>query len=247
MISEAKFEPKRVMLIEDDGGMIRSVKTAITEHDRLNFVGYLTGRANLDQFLDEYAPDVALVDVGLMRPGNNIYGPHDESFAEGLWIIAYISEHSPHTKIIGFSHNFMVLPALAKQALDRGADAIIAKQNGPAEWQAWTHWLCSQIHAVLDGWWRMSPEVAHLLQNQEEERQRTQPNAFLPLTSRQMEVLRYLASGMSDNEMADVLCIEQGAVRGHIANIKKRLQLRERWQVIDEARRYGFGGRPPDS
>ncbi|MEZ4864393.1 MAG: response regulator transcription factor [Caldilineaceae bacterium] len=242
--SAQSTEPKRVMLVENDGGMIRSVREAIEADAQLHFVGYLTGRANLDQFLDEHAPDVALVDVGLMRPGDNLHSGQEESFEEGLLIIAQISEHSPHTKIIGFSQNFMVLPTLAKQALDHGVHAIIAKQNGPSEWQAWIQWLCSQVHGVLNNWWRMSPEVASLLQNQEEERQRTQPDAPLPLTSRQVEVLCCLASGMTDQEIADKLYIEPGAVRGHISGIRARLQLRYRWQIIDEARRRGMGGPP---
>lgn len=237
-------EAKRVMLVEDDGGMIRSVRAAIEEDPQLDFVGYLTGRANLDKFLDTHAPDVALVDVGLMRPGDTLHTAQAQSFEEGLWIIRQIKEHSPHTKIIGFSHNFMVLPALAKEALDCGAHAIIAKQNGPAEWTAWTQWLCAQLHGVLNNWWRMSPEVARLLQHQEEDRQRCQPDAPLPLTPRQMEVLCCLAGGMTDQEIADKLYIEPGAVRGHISGIRERLQLRQRWQIIDEARRRGLGAPP---
>ncbi|RIK30117.1 MAG: hypothetical protein DCC55_37430 [Chloroflexi bacterium] len=249
MSPESRPEPKRVMLIEDDISMIRSVRAAVEEDQRLHFVGYLTGRANLDKFLDEHAPDVALVDLLLACPGKGIAAPTDveDGFGEGLSIIALITEHSPHTKIIGFSNYFMIKPALAKQALTRGADAIIAKQSSPSDWWAWTIWLCSELHGVLDGWWRPSPEVARLLQHQEEERQQTQPDDLLPLTARQMEVLCCLALGMSDSAIAQKLVIEEGAVRGHISNIKKRLQLRYRWQVIDEAHRYGLGSTSPKS
>ncbi len=242
MRGEVNTDRKRVMLVEDDGGMIRSVREAIEEDARLCFVGYLTGRANLAHFLDEQAPDLALVDVGLMCPSSSLSGLQEQRFDEGLWMIRQINEHSPHTKIVGFSIHFMMMPTLATEALNLGADALIAKQNGPAEWQAWTDWLCSQIHAVMAGWWRFSPEVAALLQLQEEEQRRLHPNDPLPLTERQMAVLRCLAAGMKDQQIADQLHIEPGAVRGHISNIKQRLQFRYRWQVIDEARRRGFGG-----
>jgi DNA-binding NarL/FixJ family response regulator len=244
MTAERNTEAKRVLLVENDGSMIRSVREAIEADPQLHFVGYLTGRANLDTFLDEHAPDVALVDLVLMHPGGSLLAVQEESLDEGLWIIAQISEHSPHTKIIGFSNYFIMEPPLAKKALDRGAHAIIAKQNGPAEWQAWIQWLCTQLHAVLNNWWRMSPEVARLLQDQEEARQRREPDAPLPLTSRQLEVLHCLASGLSDLDIAQQLCIEPGAVRGHISNIRDRLRLRYRWQIIDEARRHGIGGPP---
>ncbi len=235
-------EPKRILLIENDGGMIRSVKDAIEQDARLRFVGYLTGRNNLDSFLDEHAPDVALVDIGLMRPGEGLRVRLDvRDFEEGLWIIARIGEVSPHTKIVGFSNFFADYPDLPKQALDRGADALIAKESGPSEWRAWSNWLRSEINAVLDDYWRMRPEVAALLQEQEEERRESQPDDPLPLTQRQMEVLGCLASGDSDRQIAQKLHIEEGAVRGHISNIKKRLQLRYRWQVVEEARRRGIG------
>jgi DNA-binding NarL/FixJ family response regulator/putative methionine-R-sulfoxide reductase with GAF domain len=239
---ESERIDQRVMLVENDGGMIRSVREAIAKDPQLHFVGYLTGRANLAQFLDEHAPDVAMVDVGLMRDGDHLQSAQEESFEEGLLTIAQISEHSPHTRIIGFSQNFMVLPMLAKEALDHGAHAIIAKQNGPDEWNAWTQWLCAQVHSVLNNWWRMSPEVARLFQDQEEARQRSNPDAPLPLTKRQMDVLRCLASGMADSAIAEKLVIEEGAVRGHISGIRARLQLRYRWQIIEEARRHGLGG-----
>ncbi|MEZ4705653.1 MAG: response regulator transcription factor [Caldilineaceae bacterium] len=243
MTTELKPEPKRVMLVEDDIGMIRAVRTALDEDERLRFVGYLTGRANLEEFLDQHAPDVALVDVLLLQPRDSI-GAHfdvENGYQEGLSIIATISEHSPHTKIIGFSNYFIVIPSLAKQALDHGADALIAKHSSPQEWWAWTSWLCGQLHAVMDGWWRITPEVAQLLQEEEHERLQMEPDAPLPLTQRQMEVLERLSAKKSDSEIAQELCIEDGAVRGHIANIKKRLQFRYRWQVIEEARRHGLG------
>ncbi|MBI3960733.1 MAG: response regulator transcription factor [Chloroflexi bacterium] len=235
-------EPKRVLLIENDGGVIRSVKDAINEEPGLRFVGNLTGRANLDSFLDEHAPDVALVDLGLLRQGEGLHIKSEvRDFEEGLWIIGRISQISPHTKIVGFSGYFADYPELTKKALDRGADALIAKESGPAIWRSWSNWLRAEINAVLGDYWRMTTEVAALLQAQEEERRESQPDDPLPLTARQMEVLTLLASGASDRQMAQKLHIEEGAVRGHISNIKKRMQLRHRWQVVEEARRHGIG------
>ncbi len=234
---------KRVLLVENDGGVVRAVRAAIEEDPVLRFIGHLVSRANLEAFLDEHAPDVALVDIGLMRPGEGMQVDREtEHFEEGLWVIERINELSPHTKIIGFSKYFTIQPQLAKRALDCGADAIIAKQSGPSDPQTWSQWLRYEITAVVGNWWRLSPAVAHLLSEEEEERQHLDPDAPLPLTPRQMQVLRLLASGLSDAEIAAALVIEEGAVRGHIANIKRRLQRRYRWQVVEDARRHGIGG-----
>ncbi len=235
-------EAKRVLLVENDGGMIRSVKDAIELDPRLHFVAYVTGRTDLDTLLATHTPDAALVDLGLLRPGEGmqIHGA-EHSTDEGLWIIDRISEKSPQTKIIGFSEYFVGDAALTKKALEKGADAVIAKQNGPSDWSAWSHWLCAQIHSVLDDWWRMSPEVARLLATEE---QRPQAAAALPLTERQMEVMHLLALDMNNAEMAQKMSIEEGAVRGHISKIKRRLHMNHRWELVQEARRRGLGRHP---
>lgn len=240
-------EAKRLLLVENEAGMIRSVREALEDQPRFRFVGYLTGRGGLAQFLEDQAPDLALVDLGLMRPGEGI-GLRSEvqSFSEGLDIIGMIEELSPHTTIIGFSNYFVIYPELTKQAISRGADALLAKQNGPSDWDAWKQWLIAQLHSVVDGWWRPTPEVSQLLAQEEERRILDSPDDPLPLTVRQMEVLKLMAQGHSDAEIAEILVVEVGAVRGHIANIRKRLQLRYRWQIVLAARRRGIDRDDPD-
>ena len=232
----------RVMLVENDGGTIHSVKGVIEEDSQLVFLGYVTSKTQVPEFLDEQMPDVVLVDLGLMRPGGGLLPRHDvQCLDEGLEVIALVKQLSPFTRVIGFSNYFVDNPQLVKQALSRGADALIAKQSGPSDWNAWGEWLRYQIRGVIGGWWQMSPEVARLIEEEEQSRRASLPNDLLPLTERQMEILHLLASGYTDNEIADELHIVPGAVRGHISNIKERLHLRLRWQVINEARRHGLG------
>jgi DNA-binding NarL/FixJ family response regulator len=235
-------EAQRLLLIENEAGMIRSVREALEDQPRFRFVGYLTSRGGLAEFLESHAPDIALVDLGLMRQGEGIgLRPQLQSVEEGLEVIRLISELSPHTTIVGFSNYFVIFPELAKQAMTFGADALIAKQDGPSDWDAWKQWLIAQLHSIVDGWWRPTPEVAELITREEERRIADRPGEPPPLTGRQMEVLKLMAKGYIDAKIADELCIEEGAVRVHIANIRRRLQLRYRWQIIDEARRRGYG------
>lgn len=234
-------QPIRLLLIENEAGMIRSVREALGDQERFRFVGYLTSRSGLAQFLEDHAPDLALVDLGLMRHGEGIgIRTEVQSFDEGLEVIKLIEELSPQTTIVGFSNYFVLVPELTKKAMSRGADALIAKQNGPSDWEAWKQWLLAQLHSVVDGWWRPTPEVSLLLAEDEERRMLDQPDDPLPLTARQMEVLKLLAQGYNDAEIAEKLVVEEGAVRNHIANIRRRLQLRYRWQIIEKARSRGM-------
>lgn len=232
----------RVLLVENDGGTIHAVRWVLEEDSRLEFLGYVTSQTQIATFLDEHVPDVALVDLQLMAPGAGLQPRDDMScFDEGLAIIAMIKQASAVTRVIGFSNHFLSNPFLVKQALERGADALIAKQNGPADWSAWSDWLRYNIRGVVDGWWQMSPEVARLIEEEEQHRRDAKPNDPLPLTARQMEVLHLLAAGLTDKEIAQRLNIVDGAVRGHISNIKDRMQMRYRWEVIEAARRRGMG------
>ena len=236
-------ETYRVLLVENDGGMIQAVKWALQEDDRFDYLGYVSSRAQIDGFLDQDVPDVALVDIGLVRAGDGLAVAKEVNcLEEGLASIELIKQTSAVTRVIGFSNHFLDNPLLVKEALCRGADALIAKQDGPADWQAWSDWLRYHIRAVIGGWLRMTPEVARCIEEDEERRRASQPDAPLALTDRQMDVLHLFACGLNDKEIALRLNIVGGAVRGHISNIKERLHLRYRWELIDEARRRGLGG-----
>lgn len=233
-------EPKRLMMVENEAGMIRSVREALEDVHRLRFIGYLTTSVGLEAMLDDHAPDIALVDLGLMQ--RTLIGTtqrESQTFDEGLNIISLISELSPHTVIICFSNYLIMVPELAKQAMARGANALIAKQNGPSDRDSWKDRFVAQIFAVVDGWWRPSPEVAQLIAEEETQHSLGQPES-LPLTARQLEVLRLMALGRTDLEIATELDVEAAAVRGHITNIRRRLQVRYRWQLIETARVSGI-------
>ncbi|MFN8493509.1 MAG: response regulator transcription factor [Caldilineaceae bacterium] len=238
----------RVLLVEHEGGTIHSVKAALENDPRLEYSGYIASRSQVERQFSLDAPDVALVDMWLVRSNTGLLIQRSEqSFAEGLATISLITQLSPATRVIGFSDYFIGNANLVKAALQCGAAALIAKQKGPADWEAWSHWLRAQILSVVDGWFELSPEVARLIEAEEYARRTDMPNDPLPLTERQMEVLHLLASGVPDEEIAKRLTIVPGAVRGHISNIKERLHLRHRWEVIEAARRHGIGQAPDGS
>jgi DNA-binding NarL/FixJ family response regulator len=241
---ETPQDSYRVMLVENDGATIQGVRWALEEDPQFVFLGYISSKAQVGGFLDEHVPNVALVDVGLMRPGAGLLSRQEiQCLDEGLEVIALIKQVSTVTRVIGFSNYFIDNAPLVKSALSRGADALIAKQSGPHDWKAWGEWLRYQIRSVIGDCWQMSPEVARLIEEEEQNRRTYQPDAPWPLTERQMEVVHWLAVGCSDQQIADQLFITSGAVRGHVSNIKERLHMQYRWQVIEEARKRGMGNR----
>lgn len=240
----------RVFLVEDDWAWIGMVREALAADPTYQFLGHLPSRAALDEFLAAHQPDLAIVDLGLSRPGAGLdVGLERFSEAEGLPVIDQISVRCSETVVVALSGYFLSHPYLVWEVMNRGAVPIV-KQEGPVG-PEWGHWLRGQLHAAYYEYWRPSPAIERLRYGLEAAR----PAEALPLTPRQLEVARLYADGCSVAQIAACLCIDEDTVRGHIAKIHGRLQVRYSWQMtarikhhwqeVQEATRRLDGQCPP--
>lgn len=60
------------------------------------------------------------------------------------------------------------------------------------------------------------------------------------LSNRELEVLRHVATGASNKEIADILVIAEGTVKNHLTSILAKLDARDRMQAVLKAREYGL-------
>lgn len=240
----------RVLLVEDDWAWIGMVREALEADPTYQFLGYLPSRAALDEFLAAHEPDLAIVDLLLIRPGAGLdVSLECYSEAEGLPVIDQIRARCPETVVVALSGFYLHYPYLVLEVMDRGAVPIV-KQEGPVGPQ-WGHWLRGQLHAAYYEYWRPSPAIEWLRYLPEAARSAER----LPLTPRQLEVARLYADGCSVAQIAACLCVDEDTVRGHIAKIHGRLQVRYSWQMtarikrhwqeVREATRYLDGKCPP--
>jgi DNA-binding NarL/FixJ family response regulator len=104
------------------------------------------------------------------------------------------------------------------------------------------HDLASAIKAAHLGIYQLDPSVAgKMLRALSADRGRagpevTMPHAAADLSAREVEVLRLIAKGASNREIAEHLVISEGTVKNHISNILNRLGLRDRTQAAIYAR-----------
>ncbi len=61
-----------------------------------------------------------------------------------------------------------------------------------------------------------------------------------PLSNREVEILRYVATGASNKEIADILVISEGTVKNHLSSILSKLGVRDRMQAVLKAKEYGI-------
>jgi DNA-binding NarL/FixJ family response regulator len=123
-------------------------------------------------------------------------------------------------------------PDEALAALRAGARAIVFKRLAVRD-------LLESIHAVADGHaWMPPPIQAALLAS-------AGAGTVQALTGREREIVRLVAAGLKNAEIAARLCISELTVKSHLGNVFEKLGCRDRVELVLYARRSGFGGSPP--
>jgi len=115
------------------------------------------------------------------------------------------------------------------EAIEAGANGYLLKEISVEE-------VAEAIRAVVQGQSLISPSMASkllsefntLVKKAEEKQQFPAP----ALTSRELEVLRLVAKGMSNREIADQLYISENTVKNHVRNILEKLHLHSRMQAV---------------
>jgi two-component system, NarL family, response regulator LiaR len=172
-----------------------------------------TGEAAIEK-VDETAPDVVIMDLNM--PGLN-----------GVEATRRLTERSPTTRVL-------VLSVSAEQvdvtdAILAGASGYVLKDDPFAE-------VISGIRSVAAGQSLISPRIASMLLARIRERDQAVPELPpVPLSDRELEVLKLVADGQSNQEIAESLFIESSTVRHHVSSILMKLQVDNRVQAAVHA------------
>jgi DNA-binding NarL/FixJ family response regulator len=131
------------------------------------------------------------------------------------------------------------------EAIKAGANGYLLKEISVEE-------VAAAIHAVMQGQSLISPSMASkLLTEFNALARRAAERDELPapvLTARELEVLRLVARGMSNKDVADQLFISENTVKNHVRNILEKLHLHSRMEAVMYAVRKGLlDPRHPDS
>ena len=161
------------------------------------------------KIVEEFIPDVVLMD--LIMPG-----------MDGVETTRHIKKISPRTQVVvltSFHEDSHIFPALKA-----GATSYILKDMKMDK-------LVESLERAVAGEVTLHPLVARrVLQNFQGDDPEEQP-LFADLTDREQEVLRLIANGLSNSEIAMKLVISENTVKGHVSNILSKLHLADRTQV----------------
>jgi len=162
-------------------------------------------------------PDIALIDMVMPR-------------LDGIGAIRAIKSEFPNARILvltSFAEDDMVFPAIKSGAL-----GYLLKDSSPEE-------LIRAIRDVARGEASLHPTIAHRL-IMELSQPTTLPPTPEPLSERELDVLKLVAKGYSNEEIADTLIVSERTARGHVSSILSKLHLANRTQAALYALREGI-------
>jgi two-component system, NarL family, response regulator LiaR len=209
--------PIRVLVVDDHLVVRTGIRALLALEPDIEVVGEARDGVEAVAEAIRLQPDVILMD--LVMPD-----------MDGIAAIEQILASQPTVRILvltSFESDDKVFPAIRAGAL-----GYTLKDFGPAE-------LVRAIHRVYRGESSLHPAIAlRVLQELAHPPQR--PPTSDPLTQREVEVLRLIAHGESNQEIAAALGIGDGTVRVHVSNILSKLHLASRTQAALYALREGL-------
>lgn len=215
--AEPGTEPIRVLIADDHALFRRGLEMVLAEDEGIQLVGQARDGAEAVQVASEAVPDVVLMDIRMPK-------------TSGIEAARRMKEVAPSAKIVMLTISdeeddlFEAIRAgasgylLKDIPLDEVADAVRSVHGGQ-----------SLINPSMAG--KLLSEFATLARRDEGE-QAVKHVAAPKLTDREMEVLRLVARGMNNRDIAKELFISENTVKNHVRNILEKLQIHSRMEAV---------------
>jgi two-component system, NarL family, response regulator LiaR len=207
----------RILLTDDHVVVRRGTQALLSTEPEIQVVGEAKNGEEAVAKAEELRPDVILMDLEM-------------PVMDGIEAIRRITASQKDARILvltSFATDDKVFPAIKAGAL-----GYLLKDSSPDE-------LVRAIRQVYRGESSLHPTIARKLL-QEMSRPSQKPPTDDPLTEREFEVLKLVAQGNSNQDIADELIISEATVRTHVSNILSKLHLASRTQAALYALKEGL-------
>ena len=214
-------EPIRILIVDDHKIVRQGVRAFFDAEDGIEVIGEAESGAAAVKMIEEHVPDVVLMD--LIMPE-----------MDGVEATRLAKRISPRTQIVvltSYHEDEHIFPAL-----QAGALSYILKDVSMDE-------LTEAVFKASRGEATLHPQVASRVIQELHGRKKDENALDFDLTQREIEILKVIALGMSNSEIAEKFVISKYTVKGHVSNILSKLHLADRTQAAVYAWQQGFVGR----
>ncbi|MFP2956591.1 response regulator [Myxococcus sp. 1LA] len=217
------MDPTRIFVVEDQPQLLKNLVKVLATFPELEVVGTSQeGEAAVEDIV-QLRPQLVLLDLEL--PGIN-----------GIQVTQRVKRRAPEVEILiltSFDDETKVY-----EAIQAGASGYLVKRVGPEK-------IRSGIQEVMEGGTVLEPIIAKRFWNyfqsvqakstQEEQK----PENPWNLTPLEFEVLRYVAKGLSNAEVGQVMTLERRTVRTHLSHIYRKMGVNSHVEAVVMALRAG--------
>ncbi|UCD43061.1 MAG: response regulator transcription factor [Chloroflexota bacterium] len=211
-------DPITLLIVDDHEVVRKGVRGYLDTLPEIEVVGEAQSGEEAVELAQKYIPDVILMD--LVLPG-----------IDGVESTRIIKNISPRTQIVvltSYHDDALIFPALKA-----GAISYILKDMKMDK-------LAEAVRKAHRGEVILHPKVAaRVLQNLRRDSQNDE-EVYTELTEREMDVLKLIANGYSNSQIAEELVISENTVKGHVSNILSKLHLADRTQAAVYAWKQGI-------
>lgn len=210
--------PITVLIVDDHEVVRQGVRAYLDTLPEFSVIGEAATGEEALVLVEEHIPDIVLMD--LIMPG-----------MDGVETTRRVKAISPRTQVVvltSYHDDVNIFPSLKA-----GAISYILKDMKMDK-------LVEALHRAVQGEVTLHPRVAaRVLQNIRGENAE-EPQLFTELTERELEVLKLIANGLTNSQIAGKLVISENTVKGHVSNILSKLHLADRTQVAVYAWQRGI-------
>ena len=212
----------RLLLVDDQVLFVESLRKLLEiDAEDLTVIGTATSGKEAITLADQLGPDIVLLDIRMPE-------------MDGVEVVRILKSRHPQIAIImltTFDDDSYIYDALAN-----GAAGYLLKDIPPNE-------LIAAIYAIKEGGVTVSPAIASKLVERGQPAPREPRGRATPatgLTKREIEVLKLIAQGDDNQEIAETLCLSEQTVRNYVSLIYAKLGVEKRSQAIRIARDLMF-------
>lgn len=206
----------RVMLVDDHAIVREGLQTLLEEEPEIEIVGSAVNGAQAVRLAAQLQPDVILMDLVMPE-------------MDGITATRHLHDQGHPARVL-------VLTSFAddqkvRDAIQAGAVGYLLKDVLKPD-------LLRAIFNAMQGRSTLHPDVQQMLMQQSASR--AEPQLYQSLTEREMSVLRLIAQGRSNKEIAATLFLTEGTVKGYISTIFDKLGVEDRTQAALYAVKHGL-------
>lgn len=198
----------KVLIIDDDKLVSLSLKTILEADNEVEVVGLGSSGREAIELYGELSPDILLMDIRMEE-------------MTGLDAGSQILKTNPSAKIL-FLTTFSDDEYIVK-ALHMGAKGYILKQNFES--------ILPALTAVYNGQTVFGDEITTKLPDLMRAPGKEKSFDGYDITEKEMEIIRLVAKGLNNKEIAEALFLSEGTVRNYLSTILEKLDLRDRTQL----------------